>query len=80
MQGAQKLKEGLDAARSQLEMAQRQGDFAKAGELAYSVIPGLEKKIKDAEANGDARSDILDATHPDGLRSGVLEPFAEKVI
>ncbi|MDB5614862.1 MAG: clpB [Devosia sp.] len=54
LQGSQKLKEALDAARSQLEIAQRQGDLAKAGELAYGVIPDLEKRIKDADdANGN---------------------------
>ncbi|MHA6688876.1 ATP-dependent chaperone ClpB [Devosia sp. A449] len=52
LQGSQKLKEELDAARSQLEIAQRQGDLAKAGELAYGVIPDLEKRIKSAETNG----------------------------
>ena len=49
LQGSQKLKEELDQARSALEIAQRSGDLAKAGELAYGVIPGLEKKIRDAE-------------------------------
>ncbi|KFC61990.1 ClpB protein [Devosia sp. LC5] len=53
LQGSQKLKEELDAARSQLEIAQRRGDLGKAGELAYGVIPELEKKIRNAdEANG----------------------------
>ncbi|MBU1335549.1 MAG: ATP-dependent chaperone ClpB [Alphaproteobacteria bacterium] len=60
LQGGQKLKEELDAARSQLEIAQRQGDLAKAGELAYGVIPELEKKIKTAEdPNGDGKVDPL---------------------
>ncbi|MDB5530123.1 MAG: clpB [Devosia sp.] len=60
LQGSQKLKEALDAARSQLEIAQRTGDLAKAGELAYGVIPGLEKQIKGAEdANGDGVIDPL---------------------
>ncbi|MDB5588750.1 MAG: clpB [Devosia sp.] len=60
LQGSQKLKEALDAARSQLEIAQRTGDLAKAGELAYGVIPGLEKQIKGAEdANGDGVVDPL---------------------
>jgi ATP-dependent Clp protease ATP-binding subunit ClpB len=62
VQGAQKIKEELDAARSQLEVAQRQGDFAKAGELAYAVIPGLEKKIKDAEQGGEAKSEMVSET------------------
>ncbi|UXN71717.1 ATP-dependent chaperone ClpB [Devosia neptuniae] len=53
LQGSQKLKEELDAARSQLEIAQRRGDLGKAGELAYGVIPELEKKIKSDEANGN---------------------------
>ncbi|UJW83922.1 ATP-dependent chaperone ClpB [Devosia sp. SL43] len=60
LQGGQKLKEELDAARSQLEIAQRQGDLARAGELAYGVIPELEKKIKTAEdPNGDGKIDPL---------------------
>ncbi|WP_240230753.1 ATP-dependent chaperone ClpB [Devosia lacusdianchii] len=60
IQGGQKLKEELDAARSQLEIAQRSGDLAKAGELAYGVIPELEKKIKTSEdPNGDGKIDPL---------------------
>jgi ATP-dependent Clp protease ATP-binding subunit ClpB len=47
--GAQKLKEQLDAARIELEQAQRGGDLARAGELAYGVIPGLEAKLKEME-------------------------------
>ncbi len=42
----QTLKESLDRARSEVEVAQRRGDFAKAGELTYGVIPDLERKIK----------------------------------
>lgn len=58
LQGATKLKEELDAARSQLEIAQRQGDLARAGELAYGVIPDLEKRLKSADdADGDGRRD-----------------------
>ena len=41
----QSLKEQLDRARAEVEIAQRRGDFAKAGELQYGVIPGLEKQI-----------------------------------
>jgi len=47
---AQKLKEALDAARLELEQAQRGGNLARAGELTYSVIPGLERQLVDAEA------------------------------
>jgi ATP-dependent Clp protease ATP-binding subunit ClpB len=51
---AQKLKEELDHARSQLEIAQREGRLEKAGELAYGVIPQLERKLRDAETAGEA--------------------------
>jgi ATP-dependent Clp protease ATP-binding subunit ClpB len=40
----QKIKEQLDQARSELEIAQRRGDLQRAGELLYSVIPQLERR------------------------------------
>ncbi len=52
---ASKVKEELEKARFELDQAQRKGDFAKAGELAYSTIPGLEKKLKDAEAASSSK-------------------------
>jgi ATP-dependent Clp protease ATP-binding subunit ClpB len=44
-----KIKEQLDAARLELEQAQRGGDLAKAGELQYGRIPQLEKQLADAQ-------------------------------
>jgi len=41
----QKIKERIDQSRQELEIAQRKGDLARAGELAYGVIPELEKKL-----------------------------------
>ncbi|MTH99246.1 ATP-dependent chaperone ClpB [Roseibium sp. RKSG952] len=49
----QKIKEQLDQARIDLEIAQRRGDLAKAGELAYGVVPDLERKLSEAEASED---------------------------
>jgi ATP-dependent Clp protease ATP-binding subunit ClpB len=48
--GESKLKEQLDAARLELEQAQRAGDLAKAGELQYGRIPALEKQLGEAQA------------------------------
>jgi ATP-dependent Clp protease ATP-binding subunit ClpB len=45
-----KIKEALDTARIELDQAQRGGDLAKAGELQYGTIPGLEKQLEDAVA------------------------------
>src|SRR5215216_1367980 len=47
--GEAKIKEQLDAARLQLEQAQRNGDLAKAGELQYGRIPQFEKQLADAQ-------------------------------
>jgi ATP-dependent Clp protease ATP-binding subunit ClpB len=49
VQDVQSIKEQLDRARADVEVAQRKGDFAKAGELSYGVIPGLEKQLKAIE-------------------------------
>ncbi len=43
-----KLKEQLDAARLELEQAQRSGDLAKAGELSYGTIPQLQRQLDEA--------------------------------
>jgi ATP-dependent Clp protease ATP-binding subunit ClpB len=55
LQSVQKLKEDLDKARQELEIAQRKGNLARAGELAYGVIPALERKLKRAEEMGNER-------------------------
>jgi len=52
-----KIKEQLDQARTALEQAQRSGDLAKAGELSYGTIPGLEKQL--AEAQGAAKGAMV---------------------
>jgi ATP-dependent Clp protease ATP-binding subunit ClpB len=53
--GAQKLKEQLDQARAELEIVQRRGDWSRAGELTYGVIPELERKLKEAESSEAGR-------------------------
>ena len=47
--GEAKLKEQLDAARLELEQAQRAGDLARAGELSYGVIPQLTRQLEEAQ-------------------------------
>ena len=68
--GATGLKEELDRARAELEQAKRRGDLAKAGELAYGVIPELEKKLAAAEeADGDVM--VEEAVTPEQIASVV---------
>jgi ATP-dependent Clp protease ATP-binding subunit ClpB len=53
--GEAKIKAQLDEARGALDQAQRTGDLARAGELSYGVIPGLEKQLAEIEvASGSA--------------------------
>ena len=49
---AQRLKGELEHLRTELANAQRKGEFQKAGELAYSTIPELERKLAAIEENG----------------------------
>ena len=47
---ARRVKGELDQARNELERAQREGDLARAGELAYGIVPGLERRLSEASA------------------------------
>ena len=51
------LKKRLDEARTELANAQRQGQYQRAGELAYGVVPGLEKQLAEIEAAAEAAVD-----------------------
>ncbi len=57
--GSSEIKEKLEAARAELEQVQRSGNLARAGELAYGVIPGLEKQLANAEEAGDANENTM---------------------
>ncbi len=48
--GATRIKEQLDAARLEVEQAQRSGNYARAGELTYGTVPDLERQLVEAEA------------------------------
>jgi len=62
---AQKLKTALDQARVELANAQRQGEYQRAGELAYGRIPELEKRLQALEAEGAAGAMVEEAVTAD---------------
>ena len=62
LSSVKRFQEQLDQARSELETVQRRGDLQRAGELMYSVIPGLEKKLADASAADQTRMLKLEVT------------------
>jgi ATP-dependent Clp protease ATP-binding subunit ClpB len=60
------LKKDLDDARNELAIAQRKGEFQRAGELAYGRIPELEKQLADAEArDGQGGGMVEEVVTPD---------------
>ena len=62
------LKKQLDEARNELAIAQRSGEFQRAGELAYGVIPGLEKELAAAEAqDSSANAMVQEVVSPDNI-------------
>ncbi|MEO0669711.1 MAG: ATP-dependent chaperone ClpB [Pseudomonadota bacterium] len=68
---ARDIKEQLDHARAALDIAKREGNLAKAGELSYGVIPQLEAQLSEAE---EAESDVMveEAVRPEQI-AGVVE-------
>jgi len=58
---AQKIKEQLEQARTDLANAQRKGEYQKAGELAYGLIPDLEKKLAANEGSENAGAMVAEA-------------------
>ncbi len=62
---AQKIKEELEARRVDLDQAQRKGDYARAGELRYSVIPALEKQLGAVEGSEAQAVMVEEAVTPD---------------
>jgi ATP-dependent Clp protease ATP-binding subunit ClpB len=56
----QKLKEQLDQARSEVAVAQRNGDLGRASELLYGVIPDLERRIAGSSAGGKLVNEAVD--------------------
>ena len=65
MEGARALKEKLDRARADLDIAKREGNLAKAGELSYGIIPELERKLSEAESNEDLM--VEEAVRPEQI-------------
>lgn len=74
IESVKKIQEDLDKAKFELEQAQREGNFGRASELRFGVIPNLEKKLpKEGEAQEAKSSDTLihDSVSPDDIANVV---------
>ncbi|WP_166417292.1 ATP-dependent chaperone ClpB [Cochlodiniinecator piscidefendens] len=63
---ARDVKEKLERARADLDIAKREGNLARAGELSYGVIPELEKQLSEAEKIEDAKM-VSEAVRPEQI-------------
>ena len=64
---ARDLKEQLDRARAELDMATRAADYARAGELQYATIPALQKQLTEAEGREDEGAMVSEAVRPEQI-------------
>ncbi|MEP0962940.1 MAG: ATP-dependent chaperone ClpB [Roseobacter sp.] len=69
--GARDIKEKLDSARAELEIAKREGNLAKAGELSYGVIPELEKMLESSESQEEGDLMVEEAVRQEQIASVV---------
>ena len=66
LESARNVKEKLDKARADLEIAKREGNLGKAGELSYGIIPQLERELSDAETKEDGLM-VEEAVRPEQI-------------
>ncbi len=69
------LKEQLDKARIEVEIAKREGKFERAGELQYSVIPSLEKQIEKVEEETSQNKNSFSETVTDENIAAVVSKW-----
>lgn len=70
------IKQRLEDASRKAELAQARGEFEKAGELLYSIIPTLKKELEQEEAKTAADNDNEDKL----LRDKVTEEEIAKIV
>jgi ATP-dependent Clp protease ATP-binding subunit ClpB len=75
VQASRKVKEEIDRLRTELEQAQRRGDFGRAGEIQYGQIPKLEKELEAASQQEKQRAGTGQL-----LREEVTEEDIAKVV
>ena len=77
-QGSANVREEIDKIKFQIEEFTRKGDFNKVAELQYGTLPGLEKRLKEAQESETNRGN--EGTRPTLLRTQVgAEEIAEVV-
>ncbi|MCY4304342.1 MAG: ATP-dependent chaperone ClpB [Aestuariivita sp.] len=68
---ARDIKEKLDRSKAELEIAKREGNLTRAGELSYGVIPQLEKQLTEAEEQDSKGVMVEEAVVPEQIAAVV---------
>lgn len=68
-----KLREQINGVKSDIELAKRNGDLAKAAELQYGTLPSLEKELEEAEQKEQEKEDSI-------VSSGVSEDEIARIV
>lgn len=68
-----KLREQINSVKSDIELAKRNGDLAKAAELQYGTLPSLEKELEEAEQKEQEKEDSI-------VSSGVSEDEIARIV
>ena len=69
------VKDKLDKARIEAEIAQREGRYERAGELQYGIIPELENKLKAIEASAQKANSHIRETVTDENIAAVVSKW-----
>jgi ATP-dependent Clp protease ATP-binding subunit ClpB len=59
VQASRRVKEEIDRLRTEQEQAQRRGDYGRAGEIQYGLIPNLEKQLAEASQSPAQKTTLL---------------------
>ncbi len=69
------LKNQLDKARIEVDIAKREGRYERAGELQYSIIPDLENRLKEIENNAKSAKSHASETVTDENIAAVVSKW-----
>ncbi len=71
LQAIKTAQEDLDSARIELEEAQREGNFGRASELQYAIIPSIQKRLPQEGSTNSVSGLIHDTVTADNIASVV---------
>ncbi len=75
LNSGQKVTEELDKARVELDQAEREGNWARASELKYGLVPELEKKLEEAAEGEGSDSHLINEEVTEDDIAGIVSKW-----